>query len=202
MPDAYLKQSPLASLGLEGRAGDARGEAGVAMAERPFRGIVNLRGKPGDKAFMAACAGALGFDLPVTANTTAGGDGVTALWLGPDEWWLVTPEDSSELAAKLEAALTGQRCAVTEVGDSRTCLSVAGPMARELLAKGCPLDLHPRVFTAGDCAQTLLAKASVTLHQVSDEPAYEIYVLRSFAEYLWLWLEDAAREYGLAVLRG
>ncbi len=30
-------------------------------------------------------------------------------------------------------------------------------------------------------------------------PAYDVYVLNSFAEYLWLWLEDAAREYGLRV---
>ena len=33
-------------------------------------------------------------------------------------------------------------------------------------------------------------------------PTYDIYVLRSFAEYLWLWLEDAAQEYGLAVTTG
>jgi len=30
-------------------------------------------------------------------------------------------------------------------------------------------------------------------------PAFDLYVLDSFAAYLWLWLEDAAREYGLKV---
>jgi len=48
-----------------------------------------------------------------------------------------------------------------------------------------------------------MAKAPVLLHQVADDAqgqaVFEIYVLRSFAEYLWLWLADAAVEYGLAV---
>ena len=34
------------------------------------------------------------------------------------------------------------------------------------------------------------------IYQLDAEPTYDIYVLRSFAEYLWLWLEDAAMEYG------
>jgi sarcosine oxidase subunit gamma len=42
----------------------------------------------------------------------------------------------------------------------------------------------------------------VLIHQVDDAPAYDVYVLRSFAEYLWLWLEDAAKEYGMAVVAG
>jgi sarcosine oxidase subunit gamma len=106
----------------------------------------------------------------------------------------------------LRAALAEQRCAVTDVSESRTCIHVRGPRARDLLAKGCPLDLHPRVFGPGRCAGTLMAKAGVTLHQVAgddapDGPAYDLYTTRSFADYLWRWLEDAAREYGLAVLR-
>ena len=46
----------------------------------------------------------------------------------------------------------------------------------------------------------------MVLHQIGeteeDGPAFDIYVLRSFSEYLWCWLEDAAREYGLAVVMG
>ena len=55
---------------------------------------------------------------------------------------------------------------------------------------------------AVDCARSLIVKVPIALHQVSDQPAYDIYVLRSYAEFLWLWLEDAAREYGLAVAEG
>ena len=72
-----------------------------------------------------------------------------------------------------------------------------------MLAKGCPLDLHPRAFTPGSCAQSLLAKADVLIHLRADDPrhgpTFDLYVARSFAHYLWAWLEDAGREYGVQV---
>ena len=39
-------------------------------------------------------------------------------------------------------------------------------------------------------------------YQTDEVPSYELYVQRSFAEYLWLWLEDAALEYGVAIGEG
>ena len=217
MAESFLRHSPLAHLGLAARASEPGGEAepGVLMGERPFRGLVDLRGPAGDAAFAGAVQQALGVALPVEPNTTAtaatstGPGDLTVFWLGPDEWWVVTPGGGPAMADKLRAALAGQKAAVTDVSESRTCIHVRGSRARDLLAKGCPLDLHPRVFSAGRCAQSHCAKALITLHQVADEdgggdggggPAYDLYVLNSFAEYLWLWLEDAAREYGLRVI--
>ena len=72
-------------------------------------------------------------------------------------------------------------------------------MTQEALQKGTPLDLHPKVFRTGSCAQTGLSKANVILHRLSDEPRFEIYVTISFADYLWNWLERACDEYGMAV---
>ena len=209
MVEAYLRQSALAHLGLEGRSEAVRGAAGVAMGERPHRGIVNLRLDPGNAEATAALESAFGFALPAAANTSTGDADTIALWLGPDEWWLVVPGPEPEagpaLAEKLRAALTGHFAAVTEVGESRTCIRVAGPSARALLQKGCPLDVHPRAFVAGACAQSCLAKATVLVHLPADEsvtegPIFDIYVARSFAEYLWAWLEDAGAEYGVAVI--
>lgn len=204
MVEQYLRQSPLAHLGLDGRTQATRGKAGVALSEQPFRGIINLRAQPDDGEAMSAIEATLGFALPVTPNTTVASATALALWLAPDEWWIVTPgpepESGPDMAAKLRTALANRRGSVTDVSDSRTCLRVSGPRARDLLCKGLPLDLHPRVFPAGRCAQSHLAKTGVVLHLIAEKgPAFELYVLRSFAEYLWVWLEDAAREYGLAI---
>ncbi|MCH6587540.1 MAG: sarcosine oxidase subunit gamma [Proteobacteria bacterium] len=169
MVEAYLRQSPLAHLGLDGRAEASRGAAGVTLAERPHRGMVNLRLDPSDETAMNAFAEAFGFALPVAPNTSAGDGAASALWLGPDEWWLVVPGPGPALADKLRAALADGFAAVTEVGESRTCIRIAGPKARALLQKGCPLDLHPRAFAPGACAQTILAKATVAIHLVADE---------------------------------
>lgn len=195
-----LKRSGLASLGLQARAQEEAGEAGVAMSEGPARRIVDLRGTADDKAFLAAAKTALGLDLPLEAGGTAGDAALRVFWLGPDEWWILCPEEAEDPAPKLAKALAGQHVAITDVGESRTCIRVSGPKARMLLEKGCPLDLHARNFGAGRCAGTVLAKAAIVLHQTDDGPTYEVYVLRSFSEYLWMWLEDGAREYGFAVL--
>ena len=89
---------------------------------------------------------------------------------------------------------------VTDVTGGQTVITLRGPSARDVLAKGCPLDLHPLVFQPGDCAQTLLGKANVIIRCVDDSPSYELIVRRSFADYAALWLHDAALEYGCAVV--
>jgi len=206
--ESYLKQDGLAHLAIEGRATESRGEAGVAMAQRPYPAIFNLRGNPSDQSFMQAAAQVLGAALPVKANSSLAVGDAEILWLGPDEWWIVSRTDPSEaeaFAQRLRDAVKDVHAAVTEVGDSRVCLRISGPKARDLLSKGTSLDLHPSVFGGlGRCAQTHLAKTIVVMHQTADDPSdgptFEIFVLRSFADYLWRWLEDAAQEFGVAIL--
>ena len=200
MAESALRQSALAPLQLGARAVADAHEAAVRLSERPFRGHLNLRLDGADAALASALEGALGFALPLEPNTSATAGGVTALWLGPDEWLVVTAEGrEARVAAALRQALAGAG-AVTEVGDARTVIALAGPRAREVLMKGCSLDLHATVFTPGRCAQSAVARAQAILHLVDEAPEFELYVQRSFAEYLWRWLEDAAAEYGVAVV--
>ncbi len=209
MIESYLRQSALDYLGLAARAGDAPAGSAVIMAEKTLPAAVNLRGDKENPAFAAAVLEALGLQLPLEPNSVAAGDGRALLWLGPDEWLALAhnapPEAEAQLAAKLRAALGDLHAAVTEVGESLACIHLAGPRARDVIAKGCPLDLHPRAFGGvGHCAQSHLAKTGVLLHQVGPEnngaPAFDLYTRRSFSDYLWRWLEDAGREYGLVVV--
>ena len=217
MAEPYQQQSALAHLGLTSRAAadqadPERAEAGVRLGERDFRGQINLRGDPANEAFMDAVAGVIGCRLPTEPNTSAGDDdlrnGPRVLWLGPDEWFLVTlPGGEVEIVEALAGPLAGSGGSLTDVSDVRAVISISGRHARDVLMKGCPLDLHPAVFEPGHCAQSLLARASVILTRRTDEAAaggssFDIYVARSFADYLWTWLEDAAGEYGVRVIEG
>ena len=200
MVEAYLRQSPLSQLALPSRIAAEHGNTGVAMAERQFRRIVNLRGNPKSEEFTKAVKSVLGADLPLTPNSVAKGKDVTLLWLSPDEWWVITEDNGESVAGKLREALTGQHAAVTDVGEGYTCIAVSGASAADTLAKGCPLDFHASIFAPGSCAQGDMAKAAVVFHRLeADAPTFEIYVRSSFAEYLWRWIEDAAGEYGIAV---
>ena len=200
MADPSLRQSPLATLHLGGREGQSAPEAAVQLAERRSVGKLNLRAAPADGALMSAFAGVLGYALPLEPNRTNGQDSRGAFWLGPDEWLITVPMgQENPLYQALATAAAGAHVALSDVSDARIVLTLAGPRARAVLEKGCSLDLHPRAFQTGHCAQTRLARAATLLHQTADTPAYDIHVAWSFAAYLWVWLEDAAAEYGLAV---
>ncbi|MCW5698485.1 MAG: hypothetical protein KIT00_01450 [Rhodospirillales bacterium] len=204
MPDRYRRQSPLAHLGLVARASeDQSAEAGVVMAECPFCAQTGLRGDGSLARFGNAVKTVLGIAPPTEPNTVTGpedfADGARILWLGPDEWLIVGGDVDAEPSGALRLALSDRHAAVVDVSDGRAVIALSGPNARDVLAKGCPLDLHPRAFGPGRCAQTVLAKAHVILHQIDASPSYEIYVHRSFADYLWSWLEDAAGEFGVRI---
>ena len=77
----------------------------------------------------------------------------------------------------------------------RTTFVLRTPRARDVLATGCSLDLHPRSFAAGDCAQTDLGRANVVLHQVDDTPTYELLVAGSYAAYVAAWLAGALEDH-------
>ena len=180
------------------------GPRGIRLGERRELGKIDLRGDPHDRTFMAAVGRVLDLLLPTEPCSSARKEGSAALWLGPDQWLLTCPaDDVPRLAGALRKALADVHAAVTDVTDGRVALSVAGPSAREVLAKGTPLDLHPRAFAPGSCAGSLLAKASVLIHLLDADPgrgpSFDVHVARSFTHYLWTWLEDAGREYGVVI---
>jgi sarcosine oxidase subunit gamma len=176
----------------------------VRLGERQGLGKLDLRGDPHDRTFMTAIGRVLDLLLPTEPCTSATRERISALWLGPDQWLLACPEpEVAGLVGSLREALFDAHAAITDVTDGRVAFRLAGPSGRDVLAKGCPLDLHPRAFPLGACAQSLLAKASVLIHLLDEDrergPSFDVYVARSFAHYLWLWLEDAGREYGAQI---
>lgn len=205
MTDRPLRQSALAHLGLAARAVGNPGAAGVTLAEGAIGALIDLRGQADDSVFFGAVEGAAGVALPREANTTNAGEEATAFWLGPDWWWLLMSEEPvGALIDRLRDILAGQNVAVTDISETRARILVGGPHARDLLQKATPLDLHPRAFKPGRCAQSHLAKTGALIHQLSEDPElgprYQLCVPRSFADYAWRWLSDAALEYGLAVV--
>ena len=194
MAEPPAPRSPLA--GIADALAAARAD-GVTLAERPTRARLNLRLDPEDADTLTAAGATLGGSLPRTPNTVATTvNGKSLLWLGPDEWLLTGPaEEGAALEEALRDRLDGRHHALTDVSAMYATLALSGPLAREVLMKGCRLDLHPRAFAPGACVQTALARANVILHQTDDAPSYEITVRNSFSVYVASWLLDAMAEY-------
>jgi sarcosine oxidase subunit gamma len=197
MPDVQSRLGGAARLAPALPALPESAAAGLRLAELVPPGQVNLRGDPADHRFARAVGSVLGCLLPVNANTVQSATDVTVLWLGPDEWLVLTPPGAEgAIAGRLADAVADLHAAVTDVSGNRSLLRLSGPGARETLLKGCGLDLHPRGFRPGQCAQTVLARAGVIIHQRDDRPTYDVMPRRSFTEYVWAWLSDAMAEYG------
>ncbi len=162
----------------------------VALAELRFAEQIGVRVHQPVAAYLA------GVPLPLQPNRVASMRLVRTLWLGPDEWLVTAPEGAApDLMGRLTRALDGRHAAVSDLSASRAIIEITGRRARALLEKGCGLDLHPRAFGPGSCAQTLLAKLPVIIDQTSAAPAYRVFVRRSTARWLCQWLIDAAQEF-------
>lgn len=185
-------ESPLVGIaGLGKRELNVDGRS-CLLGEIALLDMLTLRGNATDAGFAQAVQQATGLALPVAANTASVDGTRQLLWLGPDEWLLKAPNGQGDsLEAALRAALSGQHFSVVAVGSGNTTLSVQGPAAADLLARGCPLDLHARSFPGGSLAQSHIAKANVVIYCVKAEQDYEVTVRRSFAEYLFTWLCEA-----------
>jgi sarcosine oxidase subunit gamma len=104
-------------------------------------------------------------------------------------------EQGHRFEATLRECFAGL-ASVCDQSDGRCVIRISGPSARDVLAKGIPLDLHPRVFGPGQAAVTLAAHIGVHIWQIDDMPTYEIAVFRGFAGSFWHWLMESAAEFG------
>jgi sarcosine oxidase, subunit gamma len=195
MADTLTRRSPLQSW--EPRFASLPKSA--SLVEEAFVAMVDLwvdAAGPGG----GAAADVLGVDpLPATPSTAVPGRDTTVIWFGPQEWLITSASRAGEeLEATLREAVSEHGGAAIDVSAQRTILRLRGAHARDVIAKGCSLDLHPAVFGPGAAAQTILGQAGVVLIPLSDNGTdYRIIVRSSFAGYLADWLIDAAEEFGV-----
>ena len=187
-----LRRSPLGATGAADHT--VASAEGIVVVERPFRPqvLVRLALTPEASAALQAGVGLAPPSIPNRA-VSAGPGRLGAIWLGPDEW-LFTMDYPTISARALESRLSEivrpHGGAVVDVSAHRTVLELRGPRARNVLAAGCSVDLHPRVFEVGHAAQTQLARVDVILSCVAPD-TYLVFVRASFATYLADWLGDA-----------
>jgi heterotetrameric sarcosine oxidase gamma subunit len=179
-----------------GRVGLAAGPAGVTASPRENLGLATVIARAGQADELRATLVALyGIEAPIRP-IVAHGSGLDLVWAGPEQWLAVSTDRA--VVDHLARELNGL-AAVSDQSDGRALIRLSGPQARETLAKGCPIDLHPRAFRPHDTALTAIAHVGVHLWQVDNAPTYDVAVFRSLAGSFWRWLSASAAEFGLDV---
>ena len=172
---------------LEALAGHYGAGPGVSLAPIPARTHLSLRAHP-DAA--AAVGTALGLTLPGKPKTSTVTDTLAALWLGPEDWLLVGETPASELIAAVEGSGTALHSAV-DVTDRYVGIRIEGPAAQAVLSSSCPQDLRLQSFPVGAVSRTIFAKADMVIWR-RGETEFEVLCVRSFADYVWALLAEAA----------
>ena len=171
----------------------------ITLTEVPIAAAWNVQGDASRADFIDQVARQFSIALPVVPNTAGRSDALTAFWIGPRSWLLVADAIGSPLArfGERRDALNAAGGALFDLSASRVAYRLAGARAPEVLATGCPLDLHPRTFRTGDCAQSVFGHVNVLLCKTNDTPTFVIMVARSYARDVHLALRFAAAPYSL-----
>jgi sarcosine oxidase, subunit gamma len=141
---------------------------------------------------------ALEIALPERPNTFTTTGESCAVWIEPSAWMLFGPRQFlQEAATRLERSEFAGLCLISDLSGGRTTIELSGRHAIDILASGCPLDLHPRAFGLGQSARSLFREIAILLLKTREE-TYTITCDRSVATTLWDMLVDAAKVAGYA----
>ena len=131
---------------------------------------------------MAPPLAALGLPVPAVRRMVRAGDRA-ALWMAPDEVLILGPDAALDAMAAMAPALAGAHHLMADVTDARALFRIAGPRAREVLAKLCPVDLHPAAFGPGDVRRTRAAQVAAAIWAEGRDD-FRLIAFRSVADYV------------------
>jgi sarcosine oxidase, subunit gamma len=193
-----VMQSPLHAFNLSAKQEAMTDAKGVWAHEMPLLGYISLRGNAQNKDFLAAVKKAIGRSLPTQACTLSSTSTLTILNCSPDEWMIVCPrEQRATLQHALQAALVGVHSQVLDNSGGYTSVLLQGKQAADALQHCTVYNLH--ALTPNKVVGTTFGKASVILYRLDD--GFCLVLRRSFADYIWRYLDRAAAPYGFGIAK-
>jgi sarcosine oxidase subunit gamma len=142
----------------------------------------------------AAVTEVFGVAWPQKTGTVVSGR-VDIICVGPTDWLVLAADpDASPWLQRLDALFQRSTFRATDVSQTQIRIRIEGPDVRDLLTKGCALDLHPPLFPAGRSARTRFAGMPVIV-RCTGTSSFELVVTQSYVDFLLAWLEDAELEF-------
>ena len=199
MSNPLRAKSALAGVAVPGRYGTSYGEPDIVISERIGLGLATVAARRGNAdALSQAVANAYGVDLPTSSRVIRGSQ-VSFIGYGPGQWLAVSASLANEALARELSAKLAELASISDQSGGRTVLRLSGPHARDVLAKGLPIDLDPRAFPLGSAATSAISHMGVQLWQLDDTRSYDLAIFRSVSESFWSWLTASAAEFGYMV---
>jgi len=115
------------------------------------------------------------------------------LWSAPSTWLVISRK--ANIIEIINEKCNSENFAITDISHSRAVIQIKGPGTKEVLKKGCPLNLHE--FEKNNCAGTVFHGITIVVDFIDNNPdTFNLLTLRSFGESFYHHITDAALESG------
>tara|TARA_B110000438_G_scaffold296880_1_gene342269 strand:- start:1519 stop:2106 length:588 start_codon:yes stop_codon:yes gene_type:complete len=115
------------------------------------------------------------------------------LWSSPNTWLVVSKREN--IVGIINEKFDDKDFAITDISHSRAVMQIKGPLAREVLKKGCPINLNE--FEKNSCVGSVFHGINLVIDCVDrDFQTFNLLTLRSFGESLYHHVTDASLEFG------
>ena len=134
-----------------------------------------------------------GLGFPIENSKVERNKETRILWSAPRTWFIISKKEN--IINNIKEKCTDENFAITDISHSRTVIQIKGLQAREILKKGCPLNINE--FKTNNCAGTVFHGISIVVDLIDNNPdTFNLLTLRSFGESFYHHVTDAALESG------
>ena len=132
-------------------------------------------------------------DLPLESLKVTANKETRVLWNAPRTWLIIS--NKRNIINNIKDKCDHSNFAVTDISHSRAVIQIKGLQAKEVLKKGCPININE--IQVNNCAGTVFNGITVVVDFVNNNPdTFNLLALRSFGETFYHHITDAALEFG------
>lgn len=171
--------------------------AGVTLRlARCAADVIELTAFRGRTAELGQVASARGIVLPALGRIGVHPHGLS-LSVRPGRWLLLTAPTAGRAVLRDWEEGAGGSGAVVDHSSAFVALVLSGPAVREMLSRGCRLDLGGDAFPEGRAAATIMVQVSVILAALSGSML--LLTPATTARHMHEWLVTASQPFGLSL---
>ncbi len=134
-----------------------------------------------------------GLEFPTKNSMVTANKETRILWNAPKTWLIISTKEG--IIKTIKENCNTENFAITDISHSRAVIQIKGLHTREVLKKGCPLNINE--FKQNNCAGTVFHGITIVVDCIDNKPdTFNLLTLRSFGESFYHHVTDAALEFG------
>ena len=134
-----------------------------------------------------------GLEFPLQSSKVNSNKDTRIIWNAPGTWLIVSSKEN--ISEIIKEKCDNENFAITDISHSRAIIQIKGTLAREVLKKGCPINLNN--FEKNTSAGTVFHGITIVVDLINTNPdSFNLMCLRSFGETFYHHITDAALEFG------